>query len=263
MQNSEQVLQSKVISYSYCSDNVLPTSSFINCANTQSLLSMRCSVTDGQCVPWAAPGLNGWLYRGWRPPHHRQLCPRLTCSTVSPGHWNNKYYKIQTVATVNFKKESGIRSAKHQHFFKDQILNNYPTSCPSGFFRRDITWKQPIKYLRIDFTNTVCVVGTINKKCCTLYLILLGWVCFLSWCFSIKQKGLNAFLIYSLRVHPSTTRCLSECEKPAHDITQCQRGASYTWSYNQPLDCFTSLNLKSNKLNLYDGMWFFCHDYVN
>lgn len=87
---------------SYCLYKVLPTSSFINCANTQSLVSMGCSVTDGQCVPWAAPGLNGWLYRGWRPPHHRQLCPRLTCSAVSPGHWNNKYYKIQTVAAVNF-----------------------------------------------------------------------------------------------------------------------------------------------------------------
>lgn len=83
---------------------------------------------------------------------------------------------------------------------------------------------------------------------------------FLSWCFSIKQKGLKAFLIYSLRVHLTTTGCLSEYEKPAHDITQCQRGASYTWSYNQPLDCLTSLNLKSNKLNLYDDMWFFCHD---
>lgn len=57
-----------------------------------------------QCywAPWAAPGLNGWLYRGWRPPHRRQPFPRSTCLTISPGHWNSNYH-IQTISTKAHK----------------------------------------------------------------------------------------------------------------------------------------------------------------
>lgn len=42
----------------------------------------------------------------------------------------------------------------------------------------------------------------------------------LSWCFSIKQKGLNLLLIWGLQVHLPTTRCLSEWEEPVYGITQ-------------------------------------------
>lgn len=76
-------------------------SSFINCTNTQLTVWMCCSDTDGDHVPWAAPSLSGWLYRGWRPPHRHQPCPRSTYLTVSPGHWNNNY-EVQTMATVHW-----------------------------------------------------------------------------------------------------------------------------------------------------------------
>lgn len=45
----------------------------------------------------------------------------------------------------------------------------------------------------------------------------------LSWCFSIKHKGLSPCRAWALHLHFFTTRCLTEWKKPVNGITQWQK----------------------------------------
>ena len=62
------------------------------------------------------------------------------------------------------------------------------------------------------------IVMLYNLSICHLVRILP-----LSWCFSIKQKGLIVCPDWGLQLHLTPTRCLNEWEKPVRAVTQWHR----------------------------------------